>query len=78
MTAGRVGLFALALVVATSMWRKAPPIEYDSGRRLHIGFTIVATLLALFHAAAAGSYTGEGRRRAPLVGRFLPPLAREG
>lgn len=56
MTAGRVSLLLLALLVVTSVWRKRLRIPYDEWRMLHIGLAVAAFLLALGHIEGVSYY----------------------
>lgn len=56
MTAGRVALTLLALIIFTSLWRKPLRIHYDAWRLLHIGLSVAIFLLALGHIEGVGYY----------------------
>jgi predicted ferric reductase len=57
MTAGRAALALFALLVVSSLFRKALKLEYDRWRLLHAAAAALAVLLALWHVAGAGYYT---------------------
>lgn len=56
MTAGRLSLLLFALLIITSLWRKQLRIHYDEWRMVHIGLTVMAFLLALWHIDGVGYY----------------------
>jgi predicted ferric reductase len=58
MTAGRLALLLFALLVGSSLWRKALHIEYDRWRVAHAVMAAVAVALALVHVRGVGYYTG--------------------
>lgn len=63
MTAGRAALLLLALLIITSLWRKALRIHYDEWRMLHIGLTLATFLLALGHIEGVGYYIDAPAKR---------------
>lgn len=64
MTAGRVALLLVAVLVATSLWRKPLRIEYDRWRVAHASLAVTAVALAVWHVAVVGYYTGPSWKRA--------------
>lgn len=56
MTAGRVALVLFALLVISSLLRRALRIEYDFWRWTHALIATIAFALALWHMLAAGRY----------------------
>lgn len=56
MTVGRLALVLLALLIATSLWRKPLRIPYEGWRLLHIALAVTAFLLAIGHIAGVGYY----------------------
>jgi predicted ferric reductase len=58
MTAGRVALLLFALLVGSSLWRRALRIEYDRWRVAHAVMAAAAVALALVHVRGVGYYTG--------------------
>ena len=63
MTAGRVSLTLLALLIITSLWRKPLRIHYDEWRMLHIGLAVSAFLLSLGHIEGVGYYIDAPTKR---------------
>jgi predicted ferric reductase len=63
MTAGRVALLLLALLIFTSLWRKKLRIHYDEWRMLHIALAVTAFLLALAHIEGVGYYIDAPAKR---------------
>lgn len=57
MSAGRLAFALLALLIATSLWRKRLRIEYDYWRVAHALFATAAFLLAVVHITGVGYYT---------------------
>lgn len=56
MTAGRVALALLTLIIVSSLWRKPLRIHYDQWRLLHIALAVAIFLLALAHIEGVGYY----------------------
>jgi predicted ferric reductase len=63
MTAGRVSLLLLIALVVSSLWRKRFRLDYDWWRIAHAAMAVVAVLLAVWHVAATGYYTGTTFKR---------------
>ena len=63
MTAGRVSLTLLALLIITSLWRKPLRIHYDEWRMLHIGLAVSVFLLSLGHIEGVGYYIDAPAKR---------------
>jgi predicted ferric reductase len=63
MSAGRCGLVIFALLLVTSLWRKALRLEYDRWRMTHGLMAMAAGVLAIAHIIGVGYYT-----RAPWKG----------
>jgi predicted ferric reductase len=63
MTAGRVALLLLMLLVVSSLWRKQLRLEYDRWRIGHATFAVAAILLAVWHVAGTAYYTGTTFKR---------------
>jgi predicted ferric reductase len=57
MTAGRVSLLILLIIMVSSLWRKRLDIDYDRWRILHGLLAVAAVILAIFHIEGAGYYT---------------------
>ncbi len=51
-----LGLFAFAVLVVSSLWRKRFGIEYDRWRRWHVTLAVVGLSAALVHVHGSGSY----------------------
>lgn len=62
MTAGRVALGLFAMLIVTSLWRKALRFEYDAWRWTHGAIAGVAMILAITHIWGVGHYTGAAWR----------------
>jgi predicted ferric reductase len=58
MTAGRAALALFAVLVVSSLWRRAFRIEYDRWRVAHAAMAITAIALTLVHVRGVGYYTG--------------------
>jgi predicted ferric reductase len=56
MTAGRVAVFAFAIILVTSLFRKPLSIEYDYWRILHVFLATTGILLALGHIQGVSYY----------------------
>jgi len=56
MTAGRIALMLLTILIITSLWRKPLRIHYDQWRMLHIGLAVTAFLLAMGHIQGINYY----------------------
>jgi len=56
MTAGRIALMLLAVLIITSLWRKPLRIHYDQWRMLHIVLAVTAFLLAMGHIQGINYY----------------------
>lgn len=67
MTAGRAALLLLAVLMATSLWRKPLRIEYDLWRLGHALFAAGAVLLAAVHVAGVDYYARVPLERALLL-----------
>ena len=57
MTAGRIALALFAVLVVSSLWRKALRIGYDGWRVAHAVMATAAVALTLMHLRGAGYYT---------------------
>jgi predicted ferric reductase len=57
MTAGRAALVLFAVLIVTSLWRKALRIEYDAWRWTHAAIAGGAMILAMAHIWGVGHYT---------------------
>jgi predicted ferric reductase len=57
MTAGRLALWILVGLVASSLWRKQLRLEYDRWRLWHGVLAVLAVVLAAAHVLGAGYYT---------------------
>jgi predicted ferric reductase len=68
MTAGRVALVLLALLVASSLARRRLGIEYELWRWTHGLAAIVAVLLAVWHVVATGYYVDTPWKSALWIG----------
>jgi len=64
MTAGRIALALLALIVVTSLGRRVLRLEYDRWRILHAALAVSAVLLALWHVQGAATASGSPVKRA--------------
>lgn len=53
---GRIALLLLALIVASSLWRKRFRIEYDRWRLAHAALAVLALVAAVAHVDTASSY----------------------
>lgn len=58
MTAGRVSLGLVAVLIVSSLWRRTFGIEYDNWRIGHGVLAVTAVALALVHVRGVGYYTG--------------------
>jgi len=56
LSAGRLSVLLLAVLISTSMWRKPLHIHYDEWRILHIVMAVSVFLLALVHIDGVGYY----------------------
>jgi predicted ferric reductase len=63
MTAGRVALLLLLVLVVSSLWRKQLQLKYEWWRIAHAIMAVTALLLAVWHVAATGYYTGTTLKR---------------
>jgi predicted ferric reductase len=63
MTAGRIALLLMIVLVGSSLWRKQLRLEYDWWRILHGAMAVAALVLALWHVAGTGYYTGTPAKR---------------
>lgn len=76
MTAGVWSLTGLAILVATSVYRRRLALEYDRWRYLHAALATIAMALALSHVARAGHTTTVAARTFAAVAlgalAFLP------
>lgn len=68
MTAGRMAIVLLTLIIISSLWRKPLRIHYDQWRILHIGLAITIFLLALGHIQGVGYYISAPARHALWTG----------
>jgi predicted ferric reductase len=68
MTAGRVALALFAVLIVTSLGRKALRLEYDRWRVGHAVMAVMAVALAGWHIRGAGHYTAETWRGALWTG----------
>ncbi|MCX6953536.1 MAG: ferric reductase-like transmembrane domain-containing protein [Verrucomicrobia bacterium] len=57
MTAGRLALVLFALLIVSSLWRKALRIDYDRWRTGHAIMAVLAVGLAVAHIQGVGYYT---------------------
>jgi len=71
MTAGRASLVLFALLIITSLWRKALRIHYDEWRMLHLGLAVAAFSLALGHIEGVGYYIDAPAKRLLWTGYTL-------
>jgi predicted ferric reductase len=58
MTAGRIALLLLIVLVVSSFWRKPLRLEYDRWRIGHAVMAVGAVVFAVWHVAGTGYYTG--------------------
>ncbi len=58
MTAGRLSLVVFAVLVVSSLWRKALGIEYDRWRLAHAGLAVLGMALAWVHVLGVGYHSG--------------------
>lgn len=58
MTAGRVALLLLLVLVVSSLWRKQLQLKYEWWRIAHAAMAVAALLLAVWHVAGTAYYTG--------------------
>jgi predicted ferric reductase len=63
MTAGRVALLLLIVLVVSSLWRKQFRLKYEGWRIAHAVMAVAAVLLAVWHVAATAYYTGTPFKR---------------
>jgi predicted ferric reductase len=63
MTAGRVALLLMLVLVVSSLWRKQLRLEYDRWRIAHAAMAVAALLLAVWHVAGTAYYTGTPFKR---------------
>jgi predicted ferric reductase len=63
MTAGRVALLLLIALVVSSLLRKQLRLDYERWRIVHAAMAVAALLLAVWHVAATGYYTGTTFKR---------------
>lgn len=63
MTAGVWSVFALVVVMFTSLFRKRIGLHYDAWRYLHSGLSVAAVLLALLHVEGIGIYVSDPWKR---------------
>lgn len=75
LTAGRCAFLALAILLATSLWRRALRIEYDRWRRLHALLAVLGFLAALAHIQGAGRYLQLPAQRSLWLGATLAWIA---
>lgn len=87
---GAIATWAIAVIVATTVYRRQLGLSYEWWQRLHYGFAIAAAVALAVHAMAAGAYTRSPAMRyllllyAGLFGstvlyyRFLRPLRLQG
>ena len=63
MTAGRVALLCIVLLIITSLWRKHLRIHYEEWRIAHVVLAVSAFVLALVHIEGVSYYTEAAHRR---------------
>jgi predicted ferric reductase len=68
MTAGRAALALFALIVVSSLARRALRLEYEWWRIMHALFATVAMALALWHVIGSGRYLATGWKQALWLG----------
>ena len=56
MTAGRVSLLMIVILIVSSLWRQQLRIHYDEWRILHIVLAVAAFILAFSHIVGVGYY----------------------
>jgi predicted ferric reductase len=64
MTAGVGSVLAMAVVIATSLWRKTIRFDYDHWRIFHSVVSVAAVGLGLLHLHGIGYYTAAPAKRA--------------
>jgi predicted ferric reductase len=75
MTAGRLALLLLIVLVASSLWRKPLRLEYDHWRIGHAVMAVAVVAFAIWHVAATGYYTGTTAKRWTWIGYMAVWLA---
>jgi predicted ferric reductase len=63
MTAGRVAMLLLLTLVASSLWRRPLRLRYEQWRIAHALMAVAALLLAVWHVAGTGYYSGTPFKR---------------
>lgn len=63
MTAGRVALLLLFVLIVSSLWRKQLELKYERWRIAHVVMAVTALVLAVWHVAGTGYYTGTTLKR---------------
>lgn len=71
MSAGRVALLLFALLVVTSLTRRALRLEYEAWRLSHALLATLAVLLALWHVVGSGRYLATPWKQALWLGYGL-------
>lgn len=71
MTAGRLALLLLIALVVTSLWRQPLRLEYDRWRIAHAVMAVLVVVLAVWHVAGTGYYSGATAKAGVWVGYMV-------